>query len=170
MRFQQGLSRTGRRVAIMMRCGTLRERKLVRALQRQQRRLCTRFRSANTSPWFASNIVISRIFSAYFWRLPLISAANAEEESAFFGGLFGQNRLFPEGRKAILRASAAAAQVARSRPRCAAGKSLFGADRRGVRGMDSAIYSLSQQKASAGNGHVKASPRSYAAWLTCHGE
>ena len=81
------------------------------------------------------NIVISRIFSAYFLRLPLISAANAEEESAFFGGLFGQNRLFPEGRKAILRAGAAAAQVARSRPRCAAGKSLFGADRRGVRGM-----------------------------------
>ena len=101
---------------------------------------------------YRSNIVISRIFSAYFLRLPLTSAANAEEESAFFGGLSGQNRLFPEGRKVILRAGAAAAQVARSRPRCAAGKSLFGADRRGVRGMDSAIYSLSQQKASPGNG------------------
>jgi integrase len=34
---------------------------------------------------FAPNIVISRIFSAYFLGLPLISAANAEEESAFFG-------------------------------------------------------------------------------------
>src|SRR2546426_10090587 len=81
------------------------------------------------------NIVISRIFSAYFLRFPLISAANAEEESAFFGGSFGQNRRFSRGRKAILRASAAAAQIARSRPRCAASKSLFGADRRGVRGL-----------------------------------
>src|SRR5205807_6486794 len=99
-----------------------------------------------------SNIVISRIFSAYFLRIPLISAANAEEESAFFGGSFGQNRRFSKRRKAILRGGAAAAQIARSRPRCAASKSLFGADRRGVRGLDSAIYSLSQQKASAGNG------------------
>ena len=82
-----------------------------------------------------SNIVISRIFSAYFLRIPLISAANAEEESAFFGGSFGQNRRSSKGRKAILRAGAAAAQVARSRPRCAAGKSLFGADGRGVRGL-----------------------------------
>jgi hypothetical protein len=32
-----------------------------------------------------SNIVISRSFSAYFWRFPLISAAKAEEESTFFG-------------------------------------------------------------------------------------
>src|SRR5438309_5432593 len=92
-----------------------------------------------------SNIVISRIFSAYFLRFPLISAANAEEESAFFGGSFGQNRRFSKGRKAILRAGAAAAQVARPCPRRAAGKSLFGADRRGIRGLDSAIYSLSQQ-------------------------
>src|SRR5205814_6735103 len=88
----------------------------------------------------------------YFLRIPLISAANAEEESAFFGGSFSHNRPSPKARKAILRASTAAAQVARSCPRCAAGKSLFGADRRGVRGLDSAIYSLSQQEASAGNG------------------
>jgi len=67
--------------------------------------------------------------------LPLISVANAEEESAFFGGSFGKNRRFPKGRKAILRADAAAAEVARSRPRRAAGKSLFGADRRGVCGL-----------------------------------
>src|SRR5256885_16848679 len=60
------------------------------------------------------NIVISRIFSAYFLRIPLISAANAEEESAFFGGSCGQNRRLPKGRKAILRAGPAAAQVARS--------------------------------------------------------
>src|ERR1051325_11684715 len=38
-----------------------------------------------------SNLVISRIFSAYFVGLPLISAANAEEEWAFFGGSLGQN-------------------------------------------------------------------------------
>jgi hypothetical protein len=31
------------------------------------------------------NIVISRSFSAYFWRLPLISSANAEEQLAFSG-------------------------------------------------------------------------------------
>src|SRR6266403_3028680 len=83
-----------------------------------------------------SNIVISRSFSAYFLRFPLISAANAEEESAFFGGSCGQNRRFPKGRKAIFRLGTAAAQVARSRPRCPAGKSLFGADGRGVRGLD----------------------------------
>jgi len=61
-----------------------------------------------------SNIVISRSFSAYFLGLPLISVANAEEESAFFGGSFSQNRPFPRARKAILRASTAAAQIARS--------------------------------------------------------
>src|SRR5438128_10915456 len=47
------------------------------------------------------NIVISRIFSAYFLRFPLISAANAEEESASFGGTSGQNRHFSNGRKAF---------------------------------------------------------------------
>ena len=62
----------------------------------------------------APNIVISRIVSAYFLRIPLLSAANAEEESAFFGGSSSQNRPFPQARKAILRASTAAAQVARS--------------------------------------------------------
>jgi len=81
------------------------------------------------------NIVISRSFSAYFLRFPLISAANAEKASAFFGGSCGQNRRFPKGRKAISRLGTAPAQVARSRPRCAAGKSLFGADGRGVRGL-----------------------------------
>jgi hypothetical protein len=49
----------------------------------------------------SSNIVISRISSAYFLRFPLLSAANAEEESAFFGRSFSQNRCFPEGREAI---------------------------------------------------------------------
>src|SRR5213596_3073490 len=109
-----------------------------------------------------SNIVISRIFSAYFLRFPLISAANAEEESASFRGSSRQNRRLPNGRKAILRSGAAAAQIARSRPRCAASKSLFGADRRGVRGLDSAIYSLSQQKASAGNGRFGSGTLSHA--------
>src|SRR6266404_7601712 len=99
-----------------------------------------------------SNIVISRIHSAYFLGLPLISAANAEEESAFFGGSFSESKCLPEGRKAISGAVATAAEIARPRPRCAAGKSLFSADRRGIRRLDSAIYSLSQQKASAGNG------------------
>jgi hypothetical protein len=89
--------------------------------------------SLNWGTMHRSNIVISRIFSAYSWRFPLISAANAEEESAFFGGSFGQNRCFSKGRKAIFPAVAAAAQVTRSRPRCAACKSLFGADGRGVK-------------------------------------
>ena len=84
-----------------------------------------------------SNIVISRIFSAYFWRLPLISAANAEEAWAFFGDSGGQNRHFPKTRKAIFSATAAAAQVARSCPRCAASESLFSPNRRGVCGLDS---------------------------------
>src|SRR5205809_56913 len=48
-----------------------------------------------------SNIVISRIFSAYFLRFPLISAANTEEESASFRGSSGQNRRLPNGRKAF---------------------------------------------------------------------
>jgi hypothetical protein len=52
---------------------------------------------------FASNIVISRIFSAYFLGLPLISAANAEEDWAFFGDSGGQNRHFPKRRKGISR-------------------------------------------------------------------
>jgi predicted GIY-YIG superfamily endonuclease len=47
--------------------------------------------------------------------LPLISAANAEGERAFFGGSSGENRRFSKGRKAIFRATAAAAQVARLR-------------------------------------------------------
>src|SRR5207249_2436980 len=51
----------------------------------------------------APNIVISRIFSAYFLRFPLISAANAEEESAFFGASFGQNRRFPAARRELCR-------------------------------------------------------------------
>jgi hypothetical protein len=93
----------------------------------------------------SSNIIISRIFSAYFLGLLLISAANAEEEPAFFGGSFSENKCLPERRKAISRVVAAAAEIARSRPRCAAGKSLFSADGRGVRRLDSAIYSLSQQ-------------------------
>src|SRR5207249_8158707 len=88
-----------------------------------------------------SNIVTSRIFSAYFLTFALISAANAEKESAFFEGSFGQNRHFRKGRKATLRAGAAAAQVARSRPGCTTGKSLFGADRRGVRGMACKAFS-----------------------------
>jgi len=56
-----------------------------------------------------SNIVISRSFSAYFWRFPLISVANAEEESAFFGRSFSQNRRLPKGTKAISPVVAAAA-------------------------------------------------------------
>src|SRR5437764_14361583 len=95
------------------------------------------------------NIVISRIFSAYFLRFPLISAANAEREPAFFEGSFGQNRRFPKGRKAILRADAAAAQVARSRPRCVTGKSLFGADRRAVRGMARKAFSYALKISTA---------------------
>ena len=92
----------------------------------------------------ASNIVISRIFSAYFLGLPLISAANAEERWAFFGGSSGENRRFCGRRKAIFRASAAATQVARPCPRCAASESLFWPDRRGIRGLDSSLYPLSQ--------------------------
>src|SRR6266487_2574529 len=98
-----------------------------------------------------SNIVISRNCSAYFVGLPLISTGNAEERSAFFGGSLSQNRCSPERRKAIFRVSTAA-QVARSRARCAPGKSLFGPDRRGIRGVDSAIHSVSWQKTSPGNG------------------
>ena len=88
-----------------------------------------------------SNIVISRIFSAYFLSFPLISAANAEGESAFSGGSFSQNKYFTKRRKAISRAVTAAAEVARSRPRCAAGKSLFGADGRDVRRLARKRYS-----------------------------
>src|SRR5206468_10034404 len=71
-----------------------------------------------------SNIVISRIFSAYFLGLPLISAANAEEDWAFFGDSAGQTRRFAKGRKASFPATAAAAQVARSCLRSAALESL----------------------------------------------
>jgi hypothetical protein len=59
-----------------------------------------------------SNIVISRILSAYFLRFPLISAANAEEESAFFGDSFSENKYVAKGRKEISRASTAASEVA----------------------------------------------------------
>jgi len=69
-------------------------------------------------------MVISRIFSAYFLGLPLISAATAEEDWAFFGDSAGQTRRFSQGRKASFPATAAAAQVARSCLRCAAGESL----------------------------------------------
>src|SRR5882724_8429981 len=110
------------RVVYMPSVPTLRRRQPTIAVIKARRRM-------------RSNIVISRSFSAYFLGLPLISAANAEGESAFFGGSFSQNRPFPRAGKAILRASAAAAQIARSCPRCTAGKSLFGADRRGVRGL-----------------------------------
>ena len=87
------------------------------------------------------NIVISRIFSAYFVGLPLISAANAEEEWAFFGGSLGQNTPSAERRKAVSRA-AAAAQVARSCARCAAGEPLFDAHGRGLYWLDSPLHSL----------------------------
>src|SRR6266571_4645760 len=45
------------------------------------------------------NIVISRSFSAYFWRLPPISAGKAEKSSAYFGRWKAQTSLFPEGRE-----------------------------------------------------------------------
>jgi four helix bundle protein len=48
--------------------------------------------------------------------------ANAEDESAFFGRSFSQNRSFPKGRKAIFPAVAAAAQVSRKFP----GEERFG--------------------------------------------
>ena len=89
------------------------------------------------------NIVISRNFSAYFLGLPLISAANAEEQSAFFGCSPGKNRRFSKGRKVIFPAGAVA-QIARSCARCAAGEPLFGADGGGVCGLDSALHSVSQ--------------------------
>ena len=72
-----------------------------------------------TSP----NIIISRIFSAHFLGLPLISAANAEEQSAFFGYSPEKNRRFSKGRKAIFPTDAAA-QGARSCVRCARVRSI----------------------------------------------
>src|SRR5437867_13457218 len=76
-----------------------------RAEHAQTNRHCDqRYSSSTNRPLVVHdtpNIVISRIFSAYFLRFPLISAANAEEESAFFGGSFGQNRRLPYGRKAF---------------------------------------------------------------------
>jgi hypothetical protein len=71
-----------------------------------------------------SNIVISRIFSAYFLTFPLILAANAEKESTLGGSSFGQNRRLFQGRKGIFRAGATSAQVARSSPGCVAVESL----------------------------------------------
>jgi hypothetical protein len=70
------------------------------------------YKSAREWMTLESNIVISRILSAYFLRFPLISAANAEEESAFFGGSFSQNKYFAKGRKEISRASTATSEVA----------------------------------------------------------
>ena len=63
------------------------------------------------------NIVISRNFSAYFLGLPLISAANTEEQSAFLECSSGQTRWFFWRRKAIFPASPAA-QIGRSGARC----------------------------------------------------
>ena len=111
---------------------------------RERRRSCCDESNDAHQRLHGSNIVISRSFSAYFLGLPLISAANAEEEWAFFGGSSGENRRFCGRRKAIFRGSAAATQVARPCPRCAAGESLFWPDRRGIRGLDSSLYPLSQ--------------------------
>src|ERR1051325_1051001 len=91
-----------------------------------------------------SNIVISRIFSAYFVGLPLISAANAEAEWAFSGVRSVKIPAPQSEGKRVSRAAAAAAQVARSCARCAAGEPLFDAHGRGLYRLDSPLHSLSR--------------------------